>query len=185
MHPDKSPGIDGFPAHFFQRFWEVVGEDVTKLCLDCLNGGRSVEGINHSLLCLIPKVKNVDRMSDIRPISLCNVIYKCISKALANRLRQVLDSVIDVTQSAFIPGKLITDNAMVGFECLHALRRKVNGKKKGFMALKLDMSKAYDKVELSFLDGMMRRMSFFRELDFESYRLCYNSEILFYSEWKD
>jgi hypothetical protein len=58
------------------------------------------------------------------------------------------------------PGGLITDNAMVGFECMHALRRKVNGKKKGFMSLKLDMSKAYDRVEWCFVDEMMRRMGF-------------------------
>ena len=63
-----------------------------KFCLDCLNGGRSVKCINHTQLCLIPKVKNVEKMSDVRPISLCNVIYKCISKALTNRLRKVLDS---------------------------------------------------------------------------------------------
>ena len=67
---------------------------------------------------------------------------------------------IDETQSAFIPGRLITDNAMVGFECLHALRRKVNGKKKGFMSLKLDMSKAYDRVEWVFIEGMMRKLGF-------------------------
>ncbi|KAK0605468.1 hypothetical protein LWI29_027190 [Acer saccharum] len=99
-------------------------------------------------------------MTELRPISLYNMIYKCISKALANRLRLVLDAVIGETQSAFILGRLIMDNVMVGFECMHALRRKVNGKKKGFMSLKLDMSKAYDRVEWCFLEEMMRRMSF-------------------------
>ena len=72
----------------------------------------------------------------------------------------VLGSVINETQSTFLPRRLITDNAMVGFECMHALRRKVNGKKQGFMALKLDRSKAYDRVEWCFLDGIIRRMGF-------------------------
>ena len=85
MGPLKAPRSDGFPAGFYHKFWNVVGEDVTRLCLDCLNGGRSV-GMPYSLLCLILKVKNVERLSDIRPISLCNVIYKCVSKALANHL---------------------------------------------------------------------------------------------------
>ncbi|KAK2650146.1 hypothetical protein Ddye_017635 [Dipteronia dyeriana] len=160
MSSSKAPGIDGFPAGFFQKFWGVVGDDVTKVCLDCLNDGHFVGKLNHSLLCLIPKVRNMEKISDIRPISLCNVVYKCISKALANRLHQVLGSVIDDTQCAFISGRSITDNAMVGFECMHALCRKVSGKKKAFMSLKLDMSKAYDRIEWCFVEGMMRRMGF-------------------------
>ncbi|KAK3222934.1 hypothetical protein Dsin_009959 [Dipteronia sinensis] len=134
MDPLKSPGIDGFPVDFYQRFWSVVGKDVSKVCLECLNEGHYMKMINHFLLCLIPKMRNVERfverMSDVRLISLCNVIYKCVSKALANRLRKFFGFVIADSQSAFIPGRLITDNAMVGFECIHALRRKVNGKKK-------------------------------------------------------
>ncbi|KAK0607443.1 hypothetical protein LWI29_015165 [Acer saccharum] len=160
MSPSKSPGEDGFPAAFFQKHWEVVGGEVTRLCLECLNDGLSVRMINHTILCLIPKVKKVENMVDLRPISLCNVIYKCISKARANRLRKVLNFVISDSQSAFLPGRLITDNAMIGFECMHALRRKVNGKKKGFMSLKLDMSKAYDRVDWNFLKGMMLRLGF-------------------------
>ncbi|KAK3218382.1 hypothetical protein Dsin_012352 [Dipteronia sinensis] len=152
MDPLKSPGIDGLPTDFYKRFWSVVGEDVSKVCLECLNECRYVKMINHSLPCLIPKMKNVERMSDVRLINLCNMIYKCVSKALANWLWKVIDFVIADSQSAFIPGRLITDNAMVGFECMHALRRKVNGKKKGFMSLKLDMSKAYDRVEWCFLE---------------------------------
>ena len=137
-----------------------MGEDVTNLCLDCLNNGRSVEALNHTLLCLIPKVKHVERVSDLRPISLCNVVYKCVSKVLVNHLKMVLSCVIADTQSAVIPRRLITDNAMMGFECLHALLRKVNGKKKGFMALKLDMSKAYDRVEWNFISGMLKKLGF-------------------------
>ena len=98
-------------------------------------------------------------MSDLHPISLCNVIYKCVSKVLVNGLWKVLDSVIFESQSAFILGRSITDNAMVGFECLHSMHRKVN-RKKGFMALKLDTAKAYDRVEWCFLEGMMRCLGF-------------------------
>ncbi|KAK2665976.1 hypothetical protein Ddye_004550 [Dipteronia dyeriana] len=105
MSPSKAPGIDDFPVGFFQKFWGVIGDDMTKVCLDCLNDGHSMDKLNHSLLCLIPKIRNVERISNIRPISLCHVVYKCISKALANRLCQVLGRVIDDTQSAFISGR--------------------------------------------------------------------------------
>ena len=90
MNPWKAPGEDGFPAGFFQKFWTVVGDDLTRVCLDCLNNGHSVGKINRTVICLIPKVKKVENLTDIRPISLCNVVYKCVSKVLANRLRKVL-----------------------------------------------------------------------------------------------
>ncbi|KAK1592432.1 hypothetical protein Q3G72_024855 [Acer saccharum] len=95
MNPTKAPSSDGFPTEFYQKFWNVVGKDLTNLCLDCLNNGQSVKKINHTLLCLISKVKKVEKMSKIRPISLCNIAYKCISKALANHFRQVLNFVIN------------------------------------------------------------------------------------------
>lgn len=127
-----------------------MGKDVCDLCLDVLNKGSSVESINKTVIALIPKCKNATRVSEYRPISLCNVIYKLISKTLANRLKGVLDFFISPTQSAFVPGRNICDNAILGFECLHYIKNKKKGKE-GWAALKLDMSKAYDRVELFFL----------------------------------
>ncbi|KAL0403892.1 UNVERIFIED_CONTAM: hypothetical protein Sradi_2030000 [Sesamum radiatum] len=79
-----------------------------------------------------------------RHISLCNVIYKIASKAVANRLKSILDRIISPTQSAFVPGRLITDNILIAFEANHFLNTKTSGRQ-GFMALKLDVSKAYNK----------------------------------------
>lgn len=84
-------------------------------------------------------------IAEFRPISLCNVIYKIASKVLANRFKKVLNGIISETQSAFILGRLITDNLMVSYEIMHYMEKKVNGKK-GWMTLKLDMSKAYNRV---------------------------------------
>lgn len=98
-------------------------------------------------------------MKDLRPISLCNVSYKLISKVLANRLRSILPSIIDENQSAFVPGRLISDNILLSSEVFHFMHHN-QAKKRGYMALKLDMSKAYDRVEWDFLSSTMIKMGF-------------------------
>ncbi|KAK3205547.1 hypothetical protein Dsin_019593 [Dipteronia sinensis] len=103
MHPTKAPGPDGLPTIFFQKYWDSVGPSVTDACLKCLNSGSSLLAVNDTLICLIPKVTRAERMTEFRPISLCNVVYKIVSKALSNRLRTVLSEVISEAQSAFIP----------------------------------------------------------------------------------
>jgi hypothetical protein len=108
---------------------------------------------------LIPKTDNPEFVSDLRPISLCNVTYKVVSKVLAGRLRTILDDVISPSQSAFVLGRLISDNIPVAYEITHFLLNKKDGDS-GYAALKLDMSKAYDMVEWDFLEQMMRHLGF-------------------------
>ncbi|KAK3187925.1 hypothetical protein Dsin_027486 [Dipteronia sinensis] len=145
MHPTKALGPDGLHDMFYQKNWELVGPSVTVACLKCLNEGADLATINDTLIALIPKVSSVERIEEYRQISLCNVIFKIVAKTMANRLRLVLGQVISESQSAFIPGHSISDNAIIRFECLHSLRTRVLNE--GTLALKLDMTKAYDRVE--------------------------------------
>lgn len=92
--PLKAPGPDGYPARFFQRNWSTLKDDVLAAVKDFFRTGIMPEGVNSTCIVLIPKISNPARMSDYRPISLCNVIYKVISKCLVNRLRPLLDDLI-------------------------------------------------------------------------------------------
>jgi hypothetical protein len=155
----KAPGVDGMTSLFYKKYWETVGEDITKEVLHFLNGGDLPRDWNETVIVLILKVSNPESLKDLRPISLCNVLYKIASKVIAARLKVILLEIISQNQSAFIPGRLITDNVLVAYELTHFLQNKRSGGD-CFAALKLDMSKAYDRVEWNFLKRMMEKLGF-------------------------
>lgn len=174
MGPSKALGPDGAHAMFYQKYWEVIGKDTTNMCLRILNQEGEMDSLNETLITLIPKTNDPKHMSEFRPISLCNVAYKITAKALANRLKRILDSIISPTQGAFVPGRQITDNVFVGYECIHALNSKRKGKE-GTIALKLDMSKAYDKIEWPYIMEVMNRMGFSER--WRKWIMCYISTV--------
>lgn len=159
MHLSKAPCSDGLSAAFFQRHWNVIGHFVTTSWLEILNGDGDLSIINHIYVALIPKVKNPKRVHEYRPISLCNIIYKIISKCIANWPKVFLEHLISPFQSAFIPQWHVIDNVIIGYECLHKIKCKRQGKKE-LVALKLDISKAYDITEWCFLEGIMFKLGF-------------------------
>lgn len=157
--PLKAPGPDGFPARFFQRNWGVLKRDVIEGVREFFETGEWKEGMNDTVIVMIPKTNAPVEMKDFRPVSLCNVIYKVVAKCLVNRLRPLLQEIISETQSAFVPGRMITDNALVAFECFHSIH-KCTRESQDFCALKLDLSKAYDRVDWGFLDGALQKLGF-------------------------
>ncbi|XP_031108567.1 uncharacterized protein LOC116013045 [Ipomoea triloba] len=159
MFPDKAPRPDGMNPGFFQHYWDVVGMDVSDFILNCLNTCSFPAGLNDTNVVLIPKKSIPECVSDLRPIALCNVVYKVMAKMLANRMKHLLDGMISESQSAFIPGRLITDNILVAAEVGHFLNRKQCGRI-GWGALKLDMAKAYDRMEWTFLKRMLQSLGF-------------------------
>ncbi|GAU45528.1 hypothetical protein TSUD_400750 [Trifolium subterraneum] len=159
MHPDKSPGPDRFNPAFYQRFWEQCSDDIFSAAYTLLERGYFPISLNETNICLIPKCDNPTSMKDLRPISLCNVLYKMIFKVLANRLKCCLDKCVSQEQSAFVEGRSIRDNALIATEVIHSLKRKTTGRR-GELALKIDISKAYDKVDWGFLRRVMTKMGF-------------------------
>ena len=137
----------------------MVGNDVIEAILSYLNLGTLPDLLCHSFITLTPKVKNPKFISQYRPICLSNVLYKIFSKVLANRLKQILPQIVSEQQSAFMTDRLISDNIIVAFETLHYMRNHSSGKV-GYMALKLDMSKAYDRVEWPYMEKLMETMGF-------------------------
>lgn len=122
MNPSKGPGPDGFTTLFFQKFWHVLWTDITQRIMLMLNSKRLENGVNDTMITLIPKIKQAVSLDDYRPISLCNVVRKIFSKVLANRLKLILHEVISESQSAFIPRWLISDNFLLAQELSHFIK---------------------------------------------------------------
>ena len=155
----KAPGPDGFSAKFYQAYWHIIGADVSRdirLFFEtyCLHPQQ-----NKTHIRMIPKISAPRKVADYRPIALCNSHYKIIAKILTRRLKPLLPNLISNTQSAFVSDRAITNNVLITHETLHFLRTS-DAKKFCSMAIKTDMSKAYDRIEWGFLRAILARFGF-------------------------
>ncbi|GKB03041.1 RNA-directed DNA polymerase, eukaryota, reverse transcriptase zinc-binding domain protein [Tanacetum coccineum] len=175
---NKASGPDGYTSRFFKKAWSIIGKEVYLAIRGFFINGKLLGEINATMIALIPKLEVPNKVSEFRPISCCNVIYKSISKILTNRIKNGLQKVVNLNQSAFIPGRHTQDNILIAQELLKGYKRK-NGARR--CALKIDIQKAYDTVNWEFLKE--RLMVIFKEagvLDKETLSLLIYSLLL----WK-
>ncbi|XP_022007438.1 uncharacterized protein LOC110906644 [Helianthus annuus] len=154
---DKAPGPDGYTAAFFKSAWPIVGNDVTCAIIDFFETGKLLRELNHTNIVLIPKIPTPSTVSDYRPIACCNVLYKCISKIIADRIKGALNDIVSINQSAFVPGRRISDNILLTQELMHNYHRNVGPPR---CAFKVDIQKAYDTVNWRFLKSVLLGFGF-------------------------
>jgi hypothetical protein len=145
---DAAPGPDGYPGHFYQRFWNIIGPDVVNSTQHFFMHNYLMPNMNSNLLILIPKVPGADKLDNFRPIALANFQFKIITKILADRLGSIAAKIISVNQKGFIPGRHIHDCIMTASEAVNLLHKKTYG---GNIAMKIDIRKAFDTVNWQFL----------------------------------
>eukprot|EP00253_Pinus_taeda_P008507 PITA_08507 len=158
MPNDKAPGPDGFTINFYKACWNTVKQEVWEVVEDSRRSGTILKSINSTFLALIPKVEEAKIPDKFRPISLCNVIYKIISKVITNRLKSILPGIISEEQSGYVEGRQILDNILLAQEMIHSL----HSRKEAGMIMQLDLSKAYDKVSWRYLEAVLDAFGFWR-----------------------
>eukprot|EP00253_Pinus_taeda_P031168 PITA_31168 len=156
MATDKAPGPDGFTIEFFKACWHIIKADPFKLIKNFHKTKRVLSAINATFLTLIPKSDHADSPDKFRPIALCNVIYKILSKLMANGLKPILPSIISQEQSGYVEGRQITDSIILSQEVLHSIKtQKIPG-----MIIQLDLSKAFDKISWTYIREILQAFGF-------------------------
>jgi mannosylglycoprotein endo-beta-mannosidase len=156
MEHNKAPGPDGFPAEFYQKFWEVIKLDLMALFNELSIGELSLYKLNFGVITLLPKKEDAVQIQQYRPICLLNVCFKIFTKVGTNRITGIAPKVIKPTQTAFMPGRNILEGVVILHETIHELHtKKLDG-----VLFKIDFEKAYDKVKWSFLQQTLRMKGF-------------------------
>ena len=155
MPSNKSPGPDGYPSEFFKLAWSVIAKDFTVAIQSVFRFGFLPKGVNSTILALVPKKTDSMEMRDYRPIACCNVLYKVVSKILANRLKRLLPRVVVENPSAFIRGRLLLENVLLASELVKDYHKEDVSPR---CVMKIDISKAFDSVQWDFVLQIMEAL---------------------------
>ncbi|XP_050211912.1 uncharacterized protein LOC126662068 [Mercurialis annua] len=153
---NKAPGPNGFNYFFYKRAWPILKQDLMDLFGTFHSSSTFPAGLNTAFLVLIPKLAGASDVTDFRPISLINGIFKLLSKALSNRLAPLLPLIISENQFGFIKGRSIHDCHMIAFELIHLAHRR----RDQMFLIKLDFKKAFDSISWDFILKMLVKMNF-------------------------
>lgn len=152
----KAPGPDGFTSDFFHHCWLIIRVEVWEIIEDSRSLGQVLQDLNMTFLILIPKEGHAYHPKQFRPISLCNVIYKLLTKVIAQRLKPILPMIISLEQSGYVEGRQILDSVILAHEVIHSLQKtRMPG-----MLLKLNLSKAFDKLSWDYMREMLLAFGF-------------------------
>ncbi|KAL8107498.1 hypothetical protein AgCh_024056 [Apium graveolens] len=157
MKKNSAPGPDGFNVEFFLSTWDIIGDVFCKAVKHFFDSGQMNPGINSTAIALIPKTLTPTHMKDYRPISLCCVAYKFIVKILANHIKPLMSTLIHSSQSAFIPGRSISDNILLAQELFRGYQRQSGVPR---CALKIDLHNAFDSITWDFIFAALNKMRF-------------------------
>eukprot|EP00253_Pinus_taeda_P026591 PITA_26591 len=124
MPSDKAPGPDGFTINFYKACWNIVKQDIWEIVEDSRRSKTILKSLNSTFIALVPKVEEANTPEKFRPIALCNVIYKIISKVIANKLKVILPGIISQEQSGYVEGRQILDNILLAQEMIHSLHSR-------------------------------------------------------------
>lgn len=157
MNPNKAPGPDGYNSFFFKATWHILGRDIEEALLGFFRCNKLLRQFNNTCISLIPKIPNPTSIQDFSAISCCNVLYKAISKILANKLKLILPHIIHDSQSGFLRGRSISDNIMIAHEVMNSY---YTNKGPPRLAVKIDLFKAFNTFNWEFLWDIMELKGF-------------------------
>jgi len=142
MEHNKAPGPDGFPAEFYQQFWDVIKGDWMNMFHDLHKGDLLLFSLNFGVITLLPKTQEASKIQQYRPICLLNVSFKIFTKVATIRINSVTDHIVSTSQTAFMRGC----NNLEGVVILHETGHELHRKNLSGVIFKIDFEKAYDKV---------------------------------------
>ncbi|KAK2429733.1 hypothetical protein QL285_028147 [Trifolium repens] len=157
LNKDSAPGPDGFGAFFFQHYWEIVKVDVINAVMEFFSTSWILPGFNSNIIALIPKSPDASSITQYRPIAMANFKFKIITKIIADRLASILPNLVSEEQKGFIKDRDIKDCLCIASEAANLIHNKAHG---GNLALKIDITKAFDTLDWSFLLKVLKTFGF-------------------------